>query len=360
MLKINILLILLISLKCEIWYSLVNGHNPDEDNGFAGDNKNFLTDFYLCSKRHYRVHFLGDPEDIWSQEYSNCEPVGDGRPIDAFSIDGGEKYAVRLYMSKWLPMVKGYNISDEKEGYAGLFTKRIDAILIYGDEYYRAAYGEKSSNPKKVAERIVNNIFGKGLNNIEYNKEKEFITFPQFNATIQLLNDYEIDLDEDLIKFEMEKGSIINYDIGGLIGNNLNENLRELINFDILEIENYLKNIISNETENGITTIHFLWNEGKVQIDFGVKITHDIENFRGGFRINIYINNLESQLKQIKDIVRLFSRYTDIKSRNKINNIIENLNDVKQLSEISKNIFIYNMMMSRIILLTIIFPSLKI
>ena len=135
--------------------------------------------------------------------------------------------------------------------------------------------------------------------------------------------------------------------------------MRELINFDILEIENYLKNIISNETENGITTIHFLWNEGKVQIDFGVKITHDIENFRGGLRINIYINNLESQLKQIKDIVRLFSRYTDIKSRNKINNIIENLNDVKQLSEISKNIFIYNKMMSRIILLTIIYPSLK-
>ena len=163
-----------------------------------------------------------------------------------------------------------------------------------------------------------------------------------------------------MIKFEIEKMVITDIDLGGSIGNNLNKNLKNIINFDIIEVENSLKNIISNETENGIVTIHFFWDEGKIQIDCGVKITYDIENFRGGYRINIYINNFESQIKIIKEIILLFSRYTDINSRNEIYKIIENFNDIKQLSEIIKNISSYNMMIGRIILMLVIYPSLQI
>ena len=162
-----------------------------------------------------------------------------------------------------------------------------------------------------------------------------------------------------MIKFEIKKMVITDIDLGGSIGNNLNKNLKNIINFDIIEVENSLKNIISNETENGIVPIHFFWDEGKIQIDCRVKITYDIENFRGGYRINIYINNFESQIKIIKEIILLFSRYTDINSRNEIYKIMENFNDIKQLSEIIKNISSYNMMIGRIILMLVIYPSLQ-
>ena len=155
-----------------------------------------------------------------------------------------------------------------------------------------------------------------------------------------------------MIKFEIEKMVITDIDLGGSIGNNLNKNLKNIINFDIIEVENSLKNIISNETENGIVTIHFFLGWGK-------NTNNDSENCRGGYRINIYINNFESQIKIIKEIILLFSRYTDINSRNEIYKIIENFNDIKQLSEIIKNISSYNMMIGRIILMLVIYPSLQ-
>ena len=43
-----ILLLLIINLKCENWYSEVNDHKRDANfNGFAGSSFNHFTDFYL-------------------------------------------------------------------------------------------------------------------------------------------------------------------------------------------------------------------------------------------------------------------------------------------------------------------------
>ena len=41
-----------------------------------------------------------------------------------------------------------------------------------------------------------------------------------------------------MIKFEIKKMVITDIDIGGPIGNNLNKNLKNIINFDIIEVEN--------------------------------------------------------------------------------------------------------------------------
>ena len=49
------LLLLIVSLKCENWYSEVNGHKVDANNWFAGASKNNFTDFYLFSEKKYRA-----------------------------------------------------------------------------------------------------------------------------------------------------------------------------------------------------------------------------------------------------------------------------------------------------------------
>ena len=48
-----------------------------------------------------------------------------------------------------MPNVSEYNVSSYFDGIAGRYGEKIDGILVCGGEYYRAAYGEKSSNQKK-------------------------------------------------------------------------------------------------------------------------------------------------------------------------------------------------------------------
>ena len=70
---INILFLLLTS-KCQNWWDEVNGHLIDDSNyGFAGSFGHLFTDFYLCSDRKYRVHYLNDK---WSEEFTACQPAG--------------------------------------------------------------------------------------------------------------------------------------------------------------------------------------------------------------------------------------------------------------------------------------------
>ena len=150
MLKEIIFAILFLYIKGETWLPLVYKNNISLNDGFAGDYRYFITDFYLCSKRHYRVHFINENRGIWSQEYSNCEPVGDGRPIDGIAIEGGKSYQVRLFEGKgWLPNVSEYNISSYIDGLAGKYGEKIDGISVCGDEYYRVAYGKNLQIQKK-------------------------------------------------------------------------------------------------------------------------------------------------------------------------------------------------------------------
>ena len=116
MYKFFILLFLLFSIKSEEWLSEVNGHDEkDITNGFAG-NECQITAFYLCSERKYRVHHLnGD----WSEEYSACQPAGEGDHIDGIAISGGLEYRGATNKYEW-KNTSEYNISDKK-GYVGDF-----------------------------------------------------------------------------------------------------------------------------------------------------------------------------------------------------------------------------------------------
>ena len=59
--KIIILLLYLLSIKTQTWYDEVKGHDRTDHNfGYAGSSNTRVHDFYLCSDRKYRVHYLND------------------------------------------------------------------------------------------------------------------------------------------------------------------------------------------------------------------------------------------------------------------------------------------------------------
>ena len=107
--KIPIILVLflLIIIKNEKSYGEIKSSNiNDSQNGYDHFRGKVLTHFYLCGDHHYRVHYLGDPRDQWTGEYCNCDPVGNGRPIDG--IARWEWISSQIKNGDWLDMAYGY------------------------------------------------------------------------------------------------------------------------------------------------------------------------------------------------------------------------------------------------------------
>ena len=102
MLKYFLFILLLSVIKSETWEAPVWGFDQNDwKNGIAGRPGYSITGFYLCGRRNYRVHYLGDPKDSWTGEYSWCDPVGLGKPIDAVNNEHDENiYDISSTFSK--------------------------------------------------------------------------------------------------------------------------------------------------------------------------------------------------------------------------------------------------------------------
>ena len=325
--KFFILLILIFEIKSEDWYDEVNGHNTENShNGYAGWVSNYCSDFYLCSERKYRVHYL---KEDWSEEFTACQPAGDGRVIDGLAISGGLEYQTSYIKGDkhtWLPTVTGYDINDDNNGYAGYLSYPLYCSLIYGDEYYRSGYNfdnENSSNEKKVAERIIKNFFGKKYN---YEKEKEIYSDKNINIQIILLNTKDIKFNGNIeIRIEEQKIKYASY--SKIIDDDLIYYLNKKINFNINKIKNFLEyQLLNNGISNGNIAINFDLLHNLIEIDIGSKITKKEEFYRGGFRFNIYLKDEEELLSKIKKIVKILFRYFGRKITPLINEILSNLN----------------------------------
>ena len=170
------------------------------------------------------MNYLDDDKDTWSKNFSNCEPVGNGRVIDGICIYTKKSYKGRVQRgNQWLPVIKGCNTS-ALYGYAGELGKPLSCMCINGKDYYRIGYiddneEKRSSNPKNSSDRVVEALFGEGVGNLEdgYYLEKELdlsrnknnskkLNF--FNVTIQLLKNEDINLDEDQINFSVHLDDI--------------------------------------------------------------------------------------------------------------------------------------------------------
>ena len=284
--KYNILLYLFLFINCQNWWEETNVSNKDDS---PTKYKYRFTDFYLCSDRKYRVHYLNSD---WSEEFTACQPAGNCKDhIDGIAISGGQNYNVRINpnnKSDWLNETNEYNISNNN-GYAGKIGKEIRGIYIYGGDYYNSGYYfYQCSNEKTIAERIAEEIFEKKEIDISYN-ETEIYNDQNNNISIkiQLLN-----LDEINFKGSIRL-SIENYDLkyaywGGSIGNYINSLLQDNFRLYYEDIKHHLEESLYLIIANGNVEFTFNWPKKRIEIDASIRILYNYCGYRGGFRINIY------------------------------------------------------------------------
>ena len=337
-----ILLLLIISLKCENWYSEVNGHKRDaSSNGFAGSTNNPFTDFYLCSERKYRAHFYGDDKNIWSEEFTACQPVGNGRYLDGIAISGGKGNCARVDFDWEDPIIRKYDIFNSN-GYSGTLGIPIQCILIFGDEYYRSGYKlDNSSAENEVAKRISYNLF-KTNHSFSYKNETEIFNNRKINFTILLLNVSIVNYDGKII-LKIGDNKIINSNYKHFVNKNLINLINEILEYDFNKIKGSFEKLFYKNMKNGNIAINFKWLQNKIEIDIGSKILNNHYSYRGGFRINLYLNDEDSELLiKVKNLCKAMLSYSGKKIPDSITELLSNFDSFQKAHEIMNFLGIYS------------------
>ena len=332
-------LILIFTIKCEGWWSEIKGHNiGDYDFGYAGSYPREDNDFYLCSERKYRVHYFGDDDKTWSEEFSACQPAGKCRLIDGLAISGGKPYACRIEDTWPNEFTWGYDIYNSSGGYAGKIGRTVRCVLIYGNEIYRVSDNHENylcSYEQAVANRIVYNLFG---NNLTYNYENEtqieIKRNKNINVTVQLLKRNNINL-KGKITIKIEKSLITKNNYKDLITKNYINIISNIIGFDFNNLKTFFEEQFKEGMSHGDIAINFDWIEKRIIIEVGSKITFAHYGYRGGFRINIYLNEQDLELLQkIKNIFKFFLRYLGKRITPELRDILSNFQSFKNVNSL--------------------------
>ena len=358
--KINtflILLLLLFTIKCEAWWPEVKGHSiGDYDNGFAGSYPYNTTDFYLCSERVYRVHYLGDENDTWSEEFSACQPAGRCRLIDGLAISGDHPYSCRL-RDEWPDdFIFDYNIKNDTYGYCGELGISFASIIVYGNEYYRNSDTHNDylcSYEQDVANRIIYNIFGKNLT-YNYESETKIIKNEKLNVTVILLKANNTSA-KGKHRIKIENSVIVKNTFKNLITEKYYGIISDIIGFDFNKIEKFFEKNLQYGMFNGDIAINFDWSEKIIIIEFGSKIHKNFYCHRGGFRINIYLNDNDFELlHKIKNLCKIFLRYFGKKISTEIRDLLSEFKGFENVEKIIDYINNNSNIIEEVILFTIL------
>jgi len=141
----------------KVWLNEVNGFDQNDPvNGYAGILGKPITSIRVDGGTAYRVHLLDFGKWLGKITKNDQKDINsyagnvNGKPIDGFVIGGGIEYAAHILGGDWLPVVNGYNLSDPKNGYAGIIGKEIDAIMIRG-RTYATSYTELPSSDTELS-----------------------------------------------------------------------------------------------------------------------------------------------------------------------------------------------------------------
>ena len=359
--KFFVLLILIFTIKSEKWLSEVNGHNiSDYQNGYAGDPLAHFTDFYLCSERKYRVHFKDSDKNIWSEEFSACQPVGNGTEIDAISISGGLPYG-SLIDKVWNKNVTKYDITDEN-GYVGKIGDYLDGIYIYGDEYYRSAYIlSDSTNEKNESSRVVDYFFGIEYLNFTHEREIEISLNDKtkIKITVKLLYPYQLKYKGKIIYKALARDIIFDSS-ANIISKQLKNFFNRTIELDIDKIETRIKRGFSTKKiPFGDTFFNFKWEENLIEIETASKIQPgnkvDYHGYRGGFIIKIYLNDEDTNLlSTITKICQIIVQYSGKKILSSTKKLLSSVfKTFKNVGEVLNSIGEYSIVGEKVILIEI-------
>ena len=355
---IYIFSVLIFYINCQYWFNEINGFNEGEGReGNAGSVFVSFADFYLCSERKYRVHYLNDAKEVWSQEFTACQPVGIGRHIDAITISGGLHYNCYVQGIRWLGQVTGYNISDFINGYGGNWEGAIRCIAIEGGDYYRSGYNLdiESSNEFFVAKKVIYNLFQEEKTALNYDNETEINIGSKFNISVILLNTSKINLEGKII-VKVESSKIIDANYNGLMSDNLKKRINKVIDFDYDKIKFFLENKFYKEgLRNGTVAINSKWSENLIEIDAGSKITGDHYSYRGGFRFLIRLKDDIELLSKIQNILKALFRFSGKKIPKEL---LSDFNSFRQIEPLINELGINSIIAEEIIIYLILNPVL--
>ena len=355
MVKILILLLIIFYINSQFWHSELNGYDIYEhNNGYSGIYGLPFTDFYLCSERKYRVHYSSDDPLTWSQEFTACQPAGIGRFIDAITVSGGLKYRGRAIDTHWLGEMTGYNISDLFYGYSGTLKTPICSFLVEGGDYYRSGhnftYG--SSDEHSVAKKVIQNLFLEDKSPYNYDVETLIFQDSTSNIKLLLLNTSKINFDGDIL-IQVENDIIIDSNYNRLISDKLKSHLNKVIDFDYDKIRNFIEEKFSTGLRNGTISITFNWSQKLVEIDIASKIQAIHYSYRGGFRINIRLNDVNLLLPKIQKILIVLYKYKGgkipeelISEFNSFEKIEDIINDLDTDAIIAEEIILFQILSS--------------
>lgn len=356
--KILFLFVLIFTIKCEGWWPEVIGHSiGDYDNGYAGTYPYATDDFYLCSERVYRVHYLGDDKDTWSEEFSACQPAGICRRIDGLAISGGKPYSCRIGPDWPDEFIFDYNISNST-GYAGEIGVDIFGILIYRNEYYRSSDTHCNflcSYEPEVANRIIYKLF---KNNLRFNYDNETKIETKnnenINVSVILLKPYNIKT-KGKISIKIEKSIILKNKYRGIITKNYINTTNEIIGFDYNDVKNFFEEQFTKGMRDGDIEIEFDWINKKIIIEVGSKIINGHFSYRGGFRINIYLNEEDSELlEKIKNICKFVLRYSGKRIPENIKDLLSDFNNFEKVENVLNYLDTYSNIAEEIILIAVL------
>ena len=374
--EILIIFVLFFTIKCESWWSEITAHNMYDNNGYSGSPPRITNDFYLCSERFYRLHFYGDDNKTWTEEFTACQPAGIDRYINGIAISGGCSYQV--YYLGWSDLVEGYDITDEKgwlpfspeenktRGFAAQMGNPLCGYLVYGNEVYRSSddHGTQylCSNEKLVAERIIYNLFGMNYTFDNYDSEKKIALSEdkKISVGVMLLKRDKINF-KGKITIKIENENIIKVNYGSLISEYYIQIINDIFDFDINNIKEKFENLFMKKVvSHGDIIINFNWPKKLIEINVASKIKGNFYGYRGGVRINIYLNNDDLEFfSKIKKLCLVFIRVSGKRISEHIKDILSNFNDFEKVDKVIKFLDIYSVAVEEVIFFKILSNIIK-
>ena len=210
---IRVILIIKASQK---WLPEVSGFNKDMPNkGYAGKFGKPIIGLKISGGKEYRVHILCGEwlpavrgNDI--NDYTNGY-AGNGKIIDGVAISDVKSYLVH-YKGIWSPVKSQYNINNQN-GYAGSFGNPIDAVMIKERTYAVLINDEnsESSNLKYFEISITRNEFKYEIakNITEYVNSSQIIIGSDFKKVISYSDDMNSEEQIESGKSSIDLGNCI-------------------------------------------------------------------------------------------------------------------------------------------------------
>ena len=163
------------------------------------------------------------------------------------------------------------------------------------------------------------------------------------------------------ITIKIENENIIKVNYGSLISEYYIQIINDIFDFDINNIKEKFENLFMKKiVSHGDIIINFNLPKNLIEINVASKIKGNFYGYRGGVRINIYLNNDDLELfSKIKKLCLVFIRVSGKRIPEHIKGILSNFNDFEKVDEVIKFLDIYSVAVEEVIFFKILSNIIK-